>query len=102
MIPVSLYGKDISPNLIQLQEKTHIDLHKTLDIPTKEYSKRTRNFKIKTNHKSIRTPQDIDMIYDIQSRFFDNINKLPKTVQQQHLHKMRELAQRELQRALQL
>ncbi|MCS7317222.1 MAG: hypothetical protein NZZ41_02715 [Candidatus Dojkabacteria bacterium] len=78
----------------------HILLHDILNIPPSQYSKWTRDFKKQTNGKKIRTPADIDMIYDIQCAFFYNLDKLPKQLQQQHLIKMREYMQRELMEAL--
>lgn len=86
--PVSLYGENKRSNTIDLIDRIHIDLHKTLDIPMRSYSKMQRVYKENTNHKLILDPEDIEYQAYMKWLFFDNIHKLSPRLQQEHIKKM--------------
>lgn len=85
---ICLWGRDIPQNLMKLNRSTHMDLHKTMDIPRNIYSRMQRRAKMKTNHKILMNPQDIDIWKDMGRLFFENLHKLPLWLQRKHVENM--------------
>jgi len=85
--PVSLMGVDDPDNMIILRNDIHKDLHKTLDISHKFI----REAREKLNGVIIYEPKHIEIIGWLQRRFFENMHKLSKPVQETHKDRVRNL-----------
>jgi len=86
-IPVSLYGRDDPENMIILRNDIHKDLHKTLDISHKFI----REAREKLNGVIVFEPKHIELIGWLQRRFYENMYKLSKPVQDVHKDWIRNL-----------
>ena len=89
--PVSLNGLNLDCNILPLKRWTHKELHQTLDIDRKTYSKTVRKMRELYNHKLIQSPDELERRADIQRLFFDNIGDLPDWLVQKHVLKMMEM-----------
>lgn len=88
--PVSLWGRHISQNLIELDQDIHSMLHHILDVNGNFYRNFVRNMRLETNHSIITKPEHIEKRADIQREFFWNLHKLPTWLQAEHIKKMQE------------
>lgn len=88
VIPISIWGHDKQYNIMNLDNNTHIQLHRTLDIATHIYSKMQRKAKEKTNHKLVWWPDEIEIWADMQRLFFDRFSHLDRTLQKKHIENM--------------
>lgn len=91
--PVSLGGRDIKENILELDHDIHVMLHQILDLPSRLYINLTRQYRIASNHHIVQRPESIDRLADMQRIFFSNLHKLPTTLQKQHIQKMQEMQQ---------
>lgn len=85
--PISLMGVDDPENMIILRNDIHKDLHKTLDVS----SKFIREAREKLNGVMVYEPKHIELIGWFQRRFFENMHKLSKPVQETHKERIRGL-----------
>jgi len=90
-LPVSIGGHDWPENIVRLIESDHTQVHKVLNLP---YQK-IRSFRLKTNHMVHRNSQEfIRELRKIHLAFFQNINMLPKKIQNQLRDSIRETTER--------
>ena len=98
-MPVSLFWVDRQCNIKRIDADIHKKIHMILNIKRSDYSRWARNYRLKTNDRMVISPKDIDIIYNVQQKYFKNLNKLPRDVQKRHVEKMREYALRENERS---
>ena len=87
-IPVSLRWPDIVDNLMSLRRDVHRELHRTLDMPMRKYSRMQRRAKKQTNNKLVFNWDDVEVWADMQREFFLNFNRLPNDIQLKHIKNM--------------
>jgi len=85
--------KDKPCNKVALDSDLHKELHDVLDIPKRDFSKLHRRERIHNNHKSILSPSDLDIRYDLQRRYFENYYKLNEELKSVHDTKIREIVE---------
>lgn len=78
--PISLYGKNVQENLMVLKEDVHKLLHQKMDISPR-YIREARE---KLNGVLIYEPKHIEIIGGLQRRFFENLHRLPKLIEDAH------------------
>jgi hypothetical protein len=93
MEPVSLGGRHITQNMIELEHDIHTMLHCILDVNGSYFRQFVRQMRIETNHHLITRPDHIERWADLQREFFSNLHKLPTRLQAEHIKKMTEQVQ---------
>lgn len=91
--PVSLWGRHITQNMMELDHDIHTMLHCILDINGSHFKQFVRQMRIETNHHLVVRPEHIERRADLQRQFFWNLHKLPQRLQAEHIRKMSEVVQ---------
>lgn len=102
IVPVSLRGKDIAENIFRLLDSSHSLTHQILDMNSRLFYALSRKAKLKTNHKLLLSPEDLQYRFDTQDLYFERVPRLPKDIKDAHLMKMNELVWYERNRLIKL
>lgn len=86
-------GHDIPNNIMAVEQNTHDMIHCTLDPWGKCHSRGIRSYNKLMNGKYIVSPDAIQVLHDLQRRYFENLDKLPLEVQKMHKIVMIDLVQ---------
>lgn len=85
--PVSIGWPDIKQNIASVSIPHHKQIHDILNIP---YSK-IRNLKQYLNNRMYKDSDYIQREFEVLQYYFENIDRLPRHLQQLHLDKMGEM-----------
>jgi len=75
---------DIPANMMAVEQRTHDMIHCTLDMWWKCHSRAIRSYNKMMNGKYVVSPDAIQILHDLQVRYFENLPKLPHDIQKMH------------------
>ena len=95
IVPVALKGYDVPQNIAEILRTDHELIHQTLDMNSRLFYNLSRLAKVKTNHKMVMSPDDLQYWYDVQNVYFERLGRLPTQIKKLHIDKMNELVRYE-------
>lgn len=77
-------GHDIPENIMIVEQAKHDLIHCTLDMGGKCHSRAIRSYNKMVNGKHVVPPDAYDILHGIQTRYFENVYKLPDDLIKMH------------------